>query len=183
MRWLLVCLLLLAPWLRAAGLPPAEPVAPGHVVPWQAEIQGAAGPYWIERAAQVWCESGWRRYAVSPVGAMGPVQVMPKTLGWWKDLGWVPRESTAYDIPACFRGQNAHMLWLRRYWQELDPRLAAYNAGQGPVLRAIRRSQEAGEDAPDGWLRRLPRETQDYVKRNAERRGIIQRRVEGMGGR
>lgn len=167
----------------AGPLPPRvdapERPRPGAVVPWEAEIRAAAGPYWVERAAQVWCESGWRRYAVSPVGAMGPVQVMPKTWGWWVDLGWVPRSSNPYDLSVCFVGQDKHMLWLRRYWQELDPRLAAYNAGQGPVLKAIRRSQEVGEDARNAWLVRLPRETQDYVRRNAERRAIIQRRLAG----
>jgi membrane-bound lytic murein transglycosylase MltF len=186
------CLALCA--LLAFGLPVAAPVRPvwaGPVVPWEEHFRTIAGEAWIERAAQVRAESGWNQNAVSPVGAMGPAQVMPSTLKWWKTMGWVSKQSTGFDIPECLRGQNAHMLWLRRYWTDLDHRLAAYNAGQGSILRADALAREMGWESDAAWLHKaLPRitgaahskETQGYIVRNARFRSEIIAALAERGG-
>ena len=169
----------------ALGATPPLParLQQGEVVPWENAIRTVAGDYWVERAAQAQAESGWNQFAVSPVGAMGPVQVMPSTLKWWKDMHWVPKEATGFDIPACFAGQNGHMLWLRRYWLDLDHRLAAYNAGQGSILKADRYADEIGYEEEDAWLSKAlvrvtgvanAKQTQDYIKHNeANRKSIL----------
>lgn len=172
------------------ALPPVAKPGPGEVVPWETHFRAAAGPYWVERAAQSQAECGWNQFAVSPVGAMGPTQVMPSTLKWWKAMGWVPANASGFDIPAAMYGQNGHMLWLRRYWLDLDKRLAAYNAGQGSVLRAERLAREVGWPEPDAWLSKaLPRitgpansrETQGYVRRNAAYRAAIVAKLKAAG--
>ena len=185
----LLIALLLAGGIGAAP-PPLASSGPGEVVPWETSIRAVAGVYWIERAAQAQAESGWNQYARSPVGAMGPVQVMPSTLRWWKDMRWVPTSASGYDIPACFQGQNEHMLWLRRYWLDLDKRLAAYNAGQGSVLKAERYADEMGYEGDSDWLyRALPRvtgvanskQTQGYIAHNAANRKAILAKLKAMG--
>lgn len=190
MRRLLVFLvtLLVACSLTALPKPKLAQQGPGEVVPWEGHFRSVAGSNWIERAAQVQAESGWNQYAKSNVGAMGPAQVMPNTLKWWKSMGWVPAQATGYDIPAAFVGQNGHMLWLRRYWPDLDRRLAAYNAGQGSILRAQARADEIGYEGADDWLyRALPRitgkanaaQTQGYIKHNAAYRAAITKKLGG----
>jgi hypothetical protein len=185
---LLVIILALAGWLVAG---PAKAL-PGEACPYEGQLRAVAGSLWVERAGQVQAESGFNPLDRSGVGAEGLVQVMPGTLAWWKGMGWVPKTATGYDIPACFQGQNGHMLWLRRYWQDLDHRLAAYNAGQGSVLRAEAYAREMGWEDPEAWLyKALPsrhgtgplnaKQTQDYLKHNAEARATILAKLRALG--
>ena len=109
-------------------------------------------------------ESGFRPTAHSHRGAAGLWQFMPRTgraLGleqdWWYDARRDPILSTraALDylekLHARFGGD-----WLLA--------LAAYNAGQAKVLRAIRENERHGRPT-DFWSLRLPRETRVYVPR------------------
>ena len=168
--------------LLMAGTPVVKSVPdPGDVVPWEKHFRAVAGVYWIERAAQSRAECGWNQYARSPVGAEGPIQVMPTTWKWWVDMKWVDPRANAYTIPECLKGQNLHMLWLRRYWTDLDRRLGAYNAGQGSILKADRYAKEIGYEGNHGWLQVLvrvtgpqnQRETQGYIDHNLAFRTAI----------
>lgn len=167
-----------------AGLAlPAAPTrpSPGEVVPWQGLFVSLAGPRWVDRAAQIQAESGFRPSAVSPVGAQGPAQFMP---GTWRDAvrkGWAPPGSSPHDPAAALPAQHAFMLWLEAYCGNFEAALGGYNAGPGSVRKAQRLAQSLGLADQGAWLRTLPRvtgeahsgETRGYIRNNAIYRARI----------
>lgn len=81
-------------------------------------------------AAQLYAESGFNPFAVSPAGARGIAQFMPGT-------------SRAYGLadpydPAAAIDAQAHLMsdLLRRFGGRIGLALAAYNAGAGAVEAA-----------------------------------------------
>lgn len=104
--------------------------------------------------ALVATESGFDAQAVSPRGAIGLMQVMPATAGRWGLRGHAPAEvaSRLHEPGLNLRiGSRYLRHLLDEFPGRLDLALAAYNAGEGAVLRA-------GRQVPP------IRETQDYVK-------------------
>ena len=87
-------------------------------------------PEFVESVALV--ESGFRPGAVSPKGALGVMQLMPGTA---KTLGADPRD-TAQNIDA---GTRLLRELLVRYDGDVVKALAAYNAGEGAVIKYGRR--------------------------------------------
>ena len=109
-------------------------------------------------------ESAYRPEAKSHVNAAGLWQFMGATargLGlkrdWWYDGRHDPIASTsaALDYLEALH-QQFNEDWLLA--------LAAYNAGQGTISRAIRRNENQGK-ATDFWSLRIPGETQQHVPR------------------
>ncbi len=95
-------------------------------------ISAAAARYGIDPAvlsAVVQCESGWRPDAVSPRGAMGLMQLMPKTAGL---LGVTDPFDVEQNVDAGARYLREQ---LDRFGGDLSLALAAYNAGPGAVTR------------------------------------------------
>lgn len=93
-------------------------------------------------------ESQYRDRIVSPKGAVGLMQLMP---GTGQRFGVSPGER--FDPAQNIRGGIRYLKWLLRYFNgNLDLAVAAYNAGEGAVLR---------------YGRQIPpfRETQNYVRR------------------
>lgn len=114
-------------------------------------------------------ESRGRRYGpdgqllTSSAGAQGEMQVMP---GTQTDPGFGVRPAADNSPEEIARvGEDYLGAMLRRY--NNDPALAwaAYNAGPGRVDAAL----EAG--GANGWLARMPGETQAYVQRNMQMLG------------
>ncbi len=107
-------------------------------------------------------ESGGRVHAVSRAGAAGPLQFMPHT-GQRFGLSRVNGFDQRFDPELSTR---ANVAYLNERFAELNNdlelALAAYNGGEGRVLRLTRQSA-----APSFWnpeiRAQLPRETQDYV--------------------
>jgi soluble lytic murein transglycosylase-like protein len=100
-------------------------------------------------------ESRGKVNAVSPKGAIGPMQTMPKTL---KDPGYgvVPaRDNSVAELRRV--GQDYIDAMYKKYGMKGG--LAAYNWGPGNWERALKR---AGGDV-DRALASAPKETREYV--------------------
>lgn len=107
-------------------------------------------------------ESGYNPFAVSSARAAGPWQFIPGTArnfglesNWWYD--------GRRDIVA---STDAALNYLTKLNSMFDGdwllTFAAYNAGEGNVMRAMRRNNNANQSA-DYWSLRLPGETMRYV--------------------
>ena len=109
-------------------------------------------------------ESAFQPFAYSPKGAAGLWQFIPATgrryglkQNWWYDGRRDVVEST-----------RAALEYLTKLLQDFDgdPLLAvaAYNWGEGNVVRAMSRNRARGKPT-DVWSLRLPRETRSHVSR------------------
>jgi membrane-bound lytic murein transglycosylase D len=108
-------------------------------------------------------ESEFRAEAVSGAKAKGFWQFMPATgrrFGLAQD-SWVDERS---DTDKASRAAAQYLRHLHDVFEDWNLALAAYNAGEGTVRRAIQR-----HGTNDFWelsrARALPRETRDYVPR------------------
>lgn len=107
-------------------------------------------------------ESGGRVHAVSRAGAAGPLQFMPHTgsrFGLRRDNGFDQRFDPALSTQANVAYLNERFAELNN---NLELALAAYNGGEGRVLRLTRRAPRASFWSAE-IRAQLPRETQDYV--------------------
>ena len=101
--------------------------------------------------------------AVSEAGARGLWQIMPETAGdFGLDSMAVHDPTKATPVAALYLDRLQRMfggIWMLA--------LAAYNAGPGRVMRAMRDYERIVGRAPTFWevRHRLPRETQHYVPR------------------
>ncbi|MGI8579745.1 MAG: lytic transglycosylase domain-containing protein [Solirubrobacteraceae bacterium] len=95
-------------------------------------------------AAQLYAESGFNPFAVSPAGAQGIAQFMPGTAGAYG-------LRNPFDAARSIDAQARLMRDLLRQFGAVPLALAAYNAGPAPVARC-------------GCVPRIP-ETQGYVAR------------------
>src|SRR6478735_4046750 len=106
-------------------------------------------------------ESGLNADAVSPVGAAGPWQLMPKTA---QILGL--KVNAKNDERTHYRkSTKAAAIYLRDLYTEFGDWLlvvAAYNSGPGPVYQAMRKS-----GSKNFWKLQydLPAESRDHVKK------------------
>jgi membrane-bound lytic murein transglycosylase D len=119
-------------------------------------------------------ESGYDPYAYSHGHAAGLWQFIPGTgthyglkQDWWYD--------GRRDVVA---STDAALNYLDKLQQDFDGdwllALAAYNAGEGTILQAIKRNQRAGRPV-DFWHLDLPRETSAYVPKLLAISAIIKR--------
>lgn len=84
------------------------------------------------------------------------MQVMPGTA---RDPGFGIRPSSGSQQDDIRVGREYLAKMQSRYGGDLAKMWAAYNAGPGALDKALK---QGGEN----WLRLLPRETQDYVRKN-----------------
>ena len=109
----------------------AEPPAPARASTVALAVDASARRHGLDPAllgAVARRESGWRQQAVSAKGAIGIMQLMPRTA---RDLGVDPR-----DAAANVEGGAAYLAGLmQRYGGDVATALAAYNAGPAAVAR------------------------------------------------
>lgn len=131
----------------------------GVPTPLEAPIRAAARRHSVPEkliVAVIAVESNFDARAVSPKGAKGLMQLMPQTARRFgvRDV-FAPHENI--DAGAAYLSEL-----LRLFGDELPLALAAYNAGEGAVMKAGRR---------------IPayRETQEYVSKVMARAGALAR--------
>jgi len=107
-------------------------------------------------------ESGFDPFARSRSGALGLWQFLPDTatrFGLARSRWYEGRR----DVVASTDAALNYLVYLHRYFDgDWLLALAAYNAGEGTVARALQRSAAAGRGT-DFWSLQLPRETLGYV--------------------
>lgn len=92
-------------------------------------------PYWI--CAVIKAESGWNPEARSSAGAVGLMQVLPETAS--ELASWGSVDSALYppdrltDPAVNIEYGTAYLRYLVEHYHEMEPAIAAYNAGMGNV--------------------------------------------------
>ncbi len=119
----------------------------------QAADRYQVNPYFI--AAMAKCESDFDASAVSKAGAVGIMQMMPETAEEVAEWGLV--DSSEYspdnltDPETSINYGTAYLRYLVERYHEMNPAIAAYNAGMGNVDKwleedaDVRASVEFGE--------------------------------------
>lgn len=117
-------------------------------------------------------ESGYQPAALSPSSAAGLWQFIPSTgsrFGLEQNRWYDGRR----DVVDSTQAAMEYLTYLR---DEFDGdwllAVAAYNAGEGTVARAVRRNRERGQ-ATDFWSLDLPAQTQEYVAKLLALRDIV----------
>lgn len=117
-------------------------------------------------------ESGFNPHAYSPARAVGPWQFISETakrygliIDWWRDERKDPVKST--------QAAASYLKDLYRMFGSWNLSLAAYNAGEGRILRSLKKS---GENDYWALIERniIPKETREYVPRYIAAKKIIQ---------
>ena len=113
--------------------------------------------------AVIKAESGFDADAVSRVGAVGLLQIMPSTFLWLTDLtGEGLEPDRLYDPEVNIRYGCYFLRYLLDIYEDETLALAAYNAGMGNVAKWLS-SEEYSEN---GRLTNIPfEETKNYINR------------------
>jgi len=126
--------------IAASAAPrPARAKSPGGARPNRDQVQSmiteVSRQYGVERelvAAVVAAESNFNAHAVSPVGAVGLMQVMPATAA---DYG-VDNNTALFDPKTNLKTGTRHLKrLLSKYGNDYGRAIMAYNAGEGTVDR------------------------------------------------
>lgn len=126
----------------------------GAISPYDSLIKNAAtdiGWDWRLLAALIFKESKFNRKAKSWAGAIGLMQVLPRTAREYNVTNLTNPSKNIY-------AGKMHLTWLQDTWEKDidDPEerikfiLASYNVGRGHVLDAVRLTKKYGKD-PKKW--------------------------------
>ena len=126
----------------------------------------------IELSILPYIESNYDPFSISPSGAVGMWQFMPRTgrlyelnKSWWSE-----------DRHDPFKSTEAAIEYLKYLYQRFDEdiylSIAAYNAGPSLVDKRINQNKRKGEDI-DFWSLNLPTQTKNYVPKYIALRELI----------
>jgi len=109
-------------------------------------------------------ESSFRYYVVSPMGASGLMQIMPRTAEWLAErMGQSYEETDLFDPAYNIRMGTYYLRLLLDIFEHQDTALAAYNAGMGNVWSWLEQEQYSYDGET---LHTIPfAETWEYVLR------------------
>jgi len=93
--------------------------------------------------AVIRCESSFNNYAVSHVGAMGLMQVMPDTGTWLADKAGIRlgRSTNLFDAETNVELGTAYLADLIQRFGSVEKALVAYNAGPGLARRILAKKE------------------------------------------
>lgn len=140
------------------GLPPPAQKRAAAAVVREARATGL-DPLLV--AAVIEVESTWRNFAVSPVGAVGLMQVMPATGSWFGErlgLSTTGREEL-FDPERNIHIGVHYLADLHKRFGRMDLALIAYNAGP------TRARQIAKGPELERWLANYPKKVEDTQRR------------------
>lgn len=152
--WLLVGLVLIAPFTEAAGIPQGAQQYRQELTRQARLVWGLDAPLAV-MAAQVHQESAWNPKAISPAGAEGLGQFMPATANWMPDLDPALVEVVPFNPRWSMRALARYDYWLHSRLQadtacdRWAMTLASYNGGLGNVLEEKRLAAANGHSR---WL-------------------------------
>lgn len=106
-------------------------------------------------------ESGGRQSAISPKGARGVMQIMPKTGPEAAKLAGLPWDYNKYANDEEYNTKlgHAYLTSMIDRFGDTEKALAAYNWGPGNLSKALEKASASGRD----WKTFLPTETQNYI--------------------
>ena len=152
-RWYrVVPVVVLVTVLAAVAVVVALPTSLGralHPVRHADQIEASCGRHGVDpllACAVIECESGWDEGAVSPVGAVGLMQVMPDTARSLVALGLVDDGAYDPDDLADPATNIEYLGYLQKHLSGLEEVIAAYNAGIGAVQGWISEGGTIPED-------------------------------------
>lgn len=144
---------------------------------------------WHHFKAQAIAESRLKAAATSRVGAVGVMQIMPKTfeeIVHKHPMIKGTREQPRWNIAAgIYYDRKLWKLWKaeRSFQDRLDFMLGSYNAGRGNILRAQKIAEKQGLN-PNLWKSIEPvlseitgkrsKETIDYIRKITMIKGVLQ---------
>lgn len=140
------------------GLPPAAQKRAAAAVVREAR---AAGLDPLLVAAVIEVESTWRNFAVSPVGAVGLMQVMPATGAWFGEKLGLPStgRDELFDPERNIHIGVHYLADLHQRFGRMDLALVAYNAGPNRA-REIAKGPEL-----ERWLANYPKKVKEAQRR------------------
>ena len=126
----------------------------------------------IELAILPYIESNYDPFSISPSGAVGMWQFMPRTGRLYK----LNRSWWGEDRHDPFRSTEAAVDYLKYLYQRFDEdiylTIAAYNAGPSLLDRRINQNKRKG-DQVDFWSLNVPSQTKNYVPKYIALRELI----------
>ena len=126
----------------------------------------------IELAILPFIESNYDPFSISPSGAVGMWQFMPRTGRLYK----LNRSWWGEDRHDPFRSTEAAVAYLKYLYQRFDEdiylTIAAYNAGPSLLDRRINQNKRKG-DQVDFWSLNVPSQTKNYVPKYIALRELI----------
>jgi len=126
----------------------------------------------IELAIIPYIESNYDPFSISPSGAVGMWQFMPRTgrmynlnRSWWNEDRHDPFKSTEAAV--------GYLKYLyERFDEDVYITIAAYNAGPSLIDRRINQNKRKGDDV-DFWSLNVPAQTENYVPKYIALRELI----------
>ncbi len=126
----------------------------------------------IELAIIPYIESNYDPFSISPSGAVGMWQFMPRTgrlynlnRSWWNEDRHDPFKSTEAAV--------GYLKYLyERFDEDIYITIAAYNAGPSLIDRRINQNRRKGDDV-DFWSLNVPTQTENYVPKYIALRELI----------